>query len=95
MRTNVSILITGSIGSFDRTFVSIINIEDAPHTYEYPGHYKILPPIFNWGQDPALINSGKPVVLGLVTPWTTNTEWMTIDVLRGWIGAYREKSGLI
>ena len=36
----------------------MIGIEDAPHTYEYEDHYKILPAIHNWSSDPSRINDG-------------------------------------
>jgi UDP-N-acetylglucosamine 4,6-dehydratase len=34
----------------------MISPEDAPHTYEYADHFKILPAIHNWSVDPARIN---------------------------------------
>jgi len=73
----------------------MISFEDAPHTYEYPGHYKILPAIHNWSCDVARINSGKLVAPDFSYTSDNNTEWMTIDALRAWINAHREKIGLI
>ena len=29
----------------------MIGIEDAPHTFEYEEHFKILPAIHNWSKD--------------------------------------------
>ena len=37
----------------------MVGIEDAPHTYEYDGYYKILPAIHGWSDDPARIGDGK------------------------------------
>ena len=33
----------------------MIGIEDAPYTYEYPDHFKILPSIHDWDKDPERI----------------------------------------
>lgn len=73
----------------------MISPEDAPHTYEYEGHYKILPAIHNWSQDPGRINNGKPVAPDFSYCSGNNTEWMSIDVLRAWIDANHAKIGLI
>ena len=37
----------------------MIGIEDAAHTYEYDGYFKILPAINDWSNDPKRIGSGK------------------------------------
>lgn len=73
----------------------MISAEDAPHTYEYADHYKILPAIHKWSLDPSRISSGKPVASDFSYTSDNNPEWMTIDALRGWIGANRAKIGLI
>lgn len=73
----------------------MISPEDAPHTYEYAGHYKILPAIHEWSLDPSRINCGKPVTSDFSYTSDNNREWMTVDSLRGWIDANREKIGLI
>ena len=39
----------------------MIGLEDAPHTYEYEGYFKILPAIHNWSQDATRINEGQSV----------------------------------
>ena len=39
----------------------MIGAEDADHTYEYDGYYKILPAINMWSQDPERIGEGKKV----------------------------------
>jgi UDP-N-acetylglucosamine 4,6-dehydratase len=71
----------------------MIGLEDALYTYEYEDHYKILPAIHNWNNDPARINNGK-----LVSPTFTycsdnNAEWMKTEELRSWIEHNRQKIG--
>ena len=73
----------------------MIGAEDAPHTYEYPEHYKILPAIHDWSHDPKRINGGKLVDPNFTYCSDNNKEWMGIDDLRSWIDANREKIGKI
>lgn len=69
--------------------------EDAPHTFEYADHYKILPAIFNWSQDPERINGGKPVPAEFTYCSDNNAEWMGVETLRAWIERNRESIGKI
>ena len=73
----------------------MIGVEDAPHTYEYPGHFKILPAIHNWDKDADRIKDGKPVGEGFSYCSDTNKEWMTIPELHSWIEKNRVKIGQI
>lgn len=73
----------------------MIGVEDAPHTYEYSDHYKILPAIHNWDSDGGRIKDGKRVPDGFSYCSDTNSSWMTIPELRAWIDANREKIGSI
>lgn len=73
----------------------MIGLEDAPHTYEYDEHYKILPAIHNWSQDPERISGGKLVAADFTYSSDNNTDWMSIDMLRSWIDQNREKIGKI
>jgi UDP-N-acetylglucosamine 4,6-dehydratase/5-epimerase len=73
----------------------MIGPEDAPHTYEYPGHYKILPSIHNWSQDPARIRGGKLVHQDFTYSSDNNPEWMSVDTLAKWISENRGKIGKI
>jgi UDP-N-acetylglucosamine 4,6-dehydratase len=73
----------------------MIGPEDAPHTYEYDEHYKVLPAIHNWSQDPARINGGSLVSSDFTYCSDNNPEWMSIETLRLWIENNREKIGLI
>jgi UDP-N-acetylglucosamine 4,6-dehydratase (inverting) len=71
----------------------MIGIEDALHTYEYADHYKILPAIYNWSDDPARINGGKKVAPDFTYCSNNNTDWMNVDTLRDWIAQSRDKVG--
>jgi UDP-N-acetylglucosamine 4,6-dehydratase/5-epimerase len=73
----------------------MIGPEDAPHTYEYKDHYKILPAIHNWSQDPERINGGKLVAQGFTYCSDNNSEWMSVQTLRAWIDENNEKIGKI
>lgn len=73
----------------------MISPEDAPHTYEYPEHFKILPAIHGWDKDPARIKDGRAVSEGFSYTSDTNPDWMTIDALRAWIAANQDKVGKI
>jgi len=73
----------------------MIGYEDAPHTYDYDDHYKILPAIHEWSTDPERINGGKLVVSDFTYCSDNNTDWMSTDALRAWIELNREKIGKI
>lgn len=73
----------------------MIGSEDAPHTYEYADHYKILPAIHNWSQDPTRINGGKKVAADFTYCSDNNQDWMSVDTLRTWIEQNRAKVGKI
>jgi len=71
----------------------MIALEDAPHTYEYSDHYKILPAINNWSQDPRRIGNGILVADYFTYCSDTNADWMSIESLRTWVNQNREKIG--
>lgn len=73
----------------------MIGSEDAPHTFEYDEHFKILPAIHNWSSDPARINDGKKVAEGFTYISDTNTEWMDGTQLQQWIDSNKSKIGAI
>jgi UDP-N-acetylglucosamine 4,6-dehydratase len=73
----------------------MIGIEDAPYTYEYPEHFKILPAINNWSDDPARINRGRKVPETFTYCSDNNQDWMSVDSLRAWIAQNRDKVGKI
>ena len=73
----------------------MIGSEDALHTYEYADHYKILPAIHNWSQDPVRINSGQKVSSDFTYCSDNNTDWMNVASLQLWIKQNWEKIGNI
>ena len=72
----------------------MISSEDASHTYEYDGYYKILPAIHSWDRDAGRIKNGKAVPDGFSYRSDSNSEWMRIEDLQAWIAANRSKLGL-
>lgn len=73
----------------------MISPEDALHTYEYADHYKILPAIHKWSEDPKRINDGQKVAPDFTYCSDNNPDWMSIDTLRAWIEQNRDKVGKI
>jgi len=73
----------------------MISPEDAYYTYEYTEHFKILPVINGWGNDPARIKDGKKVAEDFVYASDSNPEWMSDAELQTWIETNREKIGAI
>ncbi len=73
----------------------MIGVEDAPNTFAYKDHFKILPMIHNWSSDPSRINDGVKVDDGFMYSSDKNEEWMPADTLRKWIDAHRDKVGEI
>ena len=68
----------------------MISADDAHHTYEYDGYFKVLPAIHNWGNDIRRIKYGKKVPQGFVYDSNTNSEWMSVEELRAWIATNRD-----
>jgi FlaA1/EpsC-like NDP-sugar epimerase len=73
----------------------MIGPEDAPYTYAYDEHYKILPAIHNWSNDPKRINNGKLVEPNFTYSSDNNAEWMKSEELVAWIASNSEKIGKI
>lgn len=73
----------------------MIGLEDAPHTFAYADHYKILPMIHNWSADPSRIKDGTKVPENFTYTSDNNREWMPVEELRAWIEANRSKVGKI
>lgn len=73
----------------------MIGEEDAPHTYEYDEHFKILPAIHNWTTSPARIKDGRKVPDGFSYTSDNNSEWMTPAELERWVVANAEKIGSV
>lgn len=73
----------------------MIGTEDAPYTYAYMDHYKILPMIHNWSNDPMRIRDGVKVQEGFAYTSDNNQEWMSVETLRQWVEAKRNQIGVI
>ena len=73
----------------------MIGVEDAPHTFAYPDHYKILPMIHNWSTDPSRIKDGVRVPENFTYTSDNNTEWLSVESLRTWIQQNSSKVGKI
>jgi len=73
----------------------MIGIEDALYTYEYPGHFKILPSINEWAKDEARIGDGIRVPENFTYTSNNNKEWMQISELQDWIEVNKNKIGNI
>lgn len=73
----------------------MIGAEDAPHTYEYDSHFKILPAIHNWSNDTNRNYGGKLVAPDFTYCSDNNPDWMSTDSLRAWIEQNRAKIGRI
>jgi UDP-N-acetylglucosamine 4,6-dehydratase/5-epimerase len=63
----------------------MISAEDAAHTYEYDGYFKILPAIHQWSSDPLRINGGTRVPDGFEYVSDKNTQWLPVEALAAWI----------
>lgn len=73
----------------------MIGFEDAPFTYEYPEHFKILPAINQWSADPERIKDGRLVAKDFQYVSDTNPEWMRPEELAAWIAANEHKIGVM
>lgn len=71
----------------------MIGAEDAPHTYEYANHFKIIPAIHNWSEDPVRIKNGTRVPEGFEYTSANNPDWMSVEELQSWVQANADKIG--
>lgn len=73
----------------------MIGTEDAPYTFEYPEHFKILPAINGWSTSEERIKDGSPVGADFTYTSDANPEWMSNQELKTWISANAEDIGKI
>lgn len=73
----------------------MIGFEDAPYTYEYDEHFKILPAINSWDKDANRIKDGQLVSPDFTYASDNNSEWMSPEDLRRWMDSNRGKIGTI
>jgi UDP-N-acetylglucosamine 4,6-dehydratase (inverting) len=71
----------------------MISPEDSNYTYEYAGHFKILPAIHDWCKDGARIKDGQKVAEGFSYTSDNNREWMSIPARQDWIERNQNKIG--
>ena len=69
----------------------MIGIEDAPYTFTYSSHYKILPVIHGWASDPLRVKNGTPVAADFAYTSDNNQDWMPVRELQDWITSYKKK----
>lgn len=72
----------------------MIGLEDAPYTFEYPDHFKILPAIHEWSKDPFRIKDGHAVAPDFSYTSDGNASWMSVPELQDWISRNRNKVGM-
>ncbi len=73
----------------------MIGIEDALYTFEYPQHFKILPAINDWANDPLRIKDGNRVEENFIYSSDNNLEWMSVEELQNWLKLNAGKVGKI
>lgn len=73
----------------------MIGTEDALYTYEYDAHFKILPMINDWANDPVRIKNGRKVADDFSYTSNNNPDWMTDQTLTDWLNVYRRKIGFM
>ncbi|MEO9461762.1 MAG: UDP-N-acetylglucosamine 4,6-dehydratase (inverting) [Marinomonas sp.] len=71
----------------------MIGVEDAPFTFEYDEHFKILPNIHDWNVSKERIKNGEPVAEDFVYSSDTNADWMKPAELEEWLAENSEKIG--
>ena len=73
----------------------MIGIEDAPYTYKYENHFKILPSIHDWDKDAERIGRGVKVEPDFTYCSDSNPEWMEEETLKKWIDKNKGSIGKI
>jgi UDP-N-acetylglucosamine 4,6-dehydratase/5-epimerase len=73
----------------------LISADEAPFTYEYAEHFKILPAINDWCADAGRIKDGLRVRDNFVYTSDTNGDWMSVEALGEWLDANRRHLGAL
>jgi FlaA1/EpsC-like NDP-sugar epimerase len=73
----------------------MISSDDSYSTYEYSDYYKILPQIYEWGNDNLRIESGKKVSENFNYSSDNNQDWITKIDFQKWIEANQKFIGKI
>jgi FlaA1/EpsC-like NDP-sugar epimerase len=86
----VEIEITG-IRPGEKLHEQMISVEDAPFTYEYGDHYKIVPAINDWTDHHRQVAGADLVAPNFSYESNTNPHWMTSSELLKWLEAFSSK----
>jgi len=73
----------------------MIGVDDAPFTFEFSDHYRILPQLNDYYKQSNYIGIGKPVKKNFAYTSEKNTDWMTSSDLMLWIEKNKELIGSI
>ena len=73
----------------------MIGIDDAPFTFEFSDHYRILPQLNDYYKQSNYIGIGKPVKKNFSYTSEKNTDWMTSSDLMLWIEKNKELIGSV
>jgi len=71
---------------------TMIGQEDAQNTYEYDWYFKVLPTLENWHLDSARIKHGVKVDERFSYSSETNSDWMTVEMLRQFLNSKNYRS---
>jgi FlaA1/EpsC-like NDP-sugar epimerase len=82
-------------GAGEKLHEQMIGQQDALYTYKYQDHFKILPSINEWANDPERIGNGVKVDSDFIYSSDNNREWMKISELQQWIEKNKSKIGNI
>lgn len=69
----------------------MIGVEDAPFTYEYSDHFKIVPAINDWTDHHRQVKGSDLVAPNFSYESNSNTEWMNTDELLQWVKNFKAK----
>jgi UDP-N-acetylglucosamine 4,6-dehydratase/5-epimerase len=69
----------------------MIGVEDAPFTYEYGDHFKIVPAINDWTDHHGQVKGSDLVASNFSYESNTNTDWMEPAALLQWVEKFKGK----
>jgi len=69
----------------------MIGVEDAPFTYEYSDHFKIVPAINDWTDHHGQVKGSNIVASNFSYESSTNTDWMEPAALLQWVEKFKGK----
>lgn len=85
---NAAIELTG-IRPGEKLHEQMIGPEDAPFTYEYKDHYKIVPAINDWTDHHRQVAGSSMVQQDFSYESNTNKDWMSESDLLSWISSFK------